>query len=669
MSILDIIGQNLGIEDLTNLEMFANNVADVESSGGKNTISDLSSARGIYQFLTQGENNAFQTALNRTETMYANKGDVPEYIQEARQHNDPNKLTEAQQQDVFFANLYQQQGTDDLFQKIAGGDMQAGVDLFAQYHHTNPKIANDPVVLQKFGIDETPGFFSGILSTVKDLFGFEEGGRVPFKKGGRVGFQNGGQTYQQLVDRIIESYPEGEAQTIQRPSPQVEALQSVFGPQLATFLGTPIDATGGTNIFGQTYGSFLPTAADQNIIQQRAVDAALAQAGLGTAKFDDTGRLVGGAARTPGGVAGFQPFLRDATTAAQNIAAAAAAGQGAGQTQLQNLADQANLAGLAAIAGQDVGAPGITAAQNIADRIEAQAIAGQQAAQPFLDRAAQLAEPSAIGDFMSPYQQQVIDTTRQELERQLQAQQAQLGASAGTAFGGGRFGLAEGELAATGARGIAQTLAGLRQTGFEQARQAAANALQQQLQLGQAAQGQAGQNLALLGSGLQAQLAGSTAAQQQAGQNVGLLGQTGQMQLGTAQGLQQQAAQNVGLNQAALAGQTGLASLQPQLASQNIGLLGQIGAQQQQQQQALAETGQQGAQMIALMPQQQLGFFGSQLTGLGGGAAYPTTYSFSPGGGGPSPLMQVLGLGGSLLGGAVGLGSLFNTGGGQPRII
>ena len=162
MSILDIIGQNLGIEDLTNLEMFANNVADVESSGGKNTISDLSSARGIYQFLTQGENNAFQTALNRTETMYANKRDVPEYIQEARQHNDPNKLTEAQQQDVFFANLYQQQGTDDFFQKIAGGDMQAGVDLFAQYHHTNPKIAK---ALIKSLISPSNTLFTSPLST------------------------------------------------------------------------------------------------------------------------------------------------------------------------------------------------------------------------------------------------------------------------------------------------------------------------------------------------------------------------------------------------------------------------------------------------------------------------------------------------------------------------
>ena len=154
----------------------------------------------------------------------------------------------------------------------------------------------------------------------------------------------------------------------------------------------------------------------------------------------------------------------------------------------------------------------MSAAQNIADRIEAQAIAGQDAAQPFLDRAAQLSAPGAFQEFMSPYQQEVIDTTRQELERQLQAQQAQLGASAGAAFGGGRFGVAQGELGARGATGIAQTLAGLRQQGFGQAQQAAANALQQQLALGQAAQGQAGQNLALLGSGLQSQLAGAQAA-------------------------------------------------------------------------------------------------------------------------------------------------------------
>ena len=470
--------------------------------------------------------------------------------------------------------------------------------------------------------------------------------------GGRVGLQNGGEaeeeippTYDQIVKTIMESYPEGDTQTIQRPSPQVEALQATLGPQLAAFLGAPISPTGGTTMFGDTYTSFLPKAAPQTQAQKDAFELAKQQAmgGAGTNRAE--------------GVAGFQPFLDQAATAATGIGTAAAAGQGAGQTQLQNLADQANLASLAAIAGQNVGQPGITAAQNIADRIEAAGLAGQQAAQPFLDRAAQLSGPRAFEEFMSPYQQEVIDTTRQELERQLQTQQARLGASAGSAFGGGRFGIAQGELGARGATGIAQTLAGLRQQGFGQAQQAAANALQQQLALGQAAQGQAGQNLSLLQPGLQAQLAGSQAAQQQAGQNVGLLGQTGQMQLGTAQGLQQQAAQNVGLNQAALSAQTGLAQLQPQLAAQNIGLLGQAGLTQQQQAQAALDTTAAGQQMIATAPQQTLGFFGSQLASLSGG--YPQMAStFSPVGS-VSPMMQALGTIGSIGGAIGGITSLF----------
>ena len=471
-------------------------------------------------------------------------------------------------------------------------------------------------------------------------------------EGGRVGLQEGGEaeeetppSYDDIVKTIMESYPEGDTQTIQRPSPQIEALQASFGPQLAAFLGAPISPTGGTTMFGEKFGSFLPQVAPQTQAQLDAFTLAKQQA-MGGAGTD-----------RPAGVAGFQPFLDQAATAADDIGIAAAAGQGAGQTQLQNLADQANLAGLAAIAGQNVGQPGITAAQNIADRIEAAGLAGQQAAQPFLDRAAQLSDPRAFEEFLSPYQQEVIDTTRQELERQLQAQQAQLGAGAGAAFGGGRFGIAQGELAARGAQGIAQTLAGLRQTGFEQATQRAANALQQQLALGQAAQGQAGQNLALLQPGLQAQLAQSQAAQQQAGQNVGLLGQTGQMQLGTAQALQQQAAQNLGLNQAALAAQTGLAQLQPQLAAQNIGLLGQAGLTQQQQAQAALDTAAAGQQMIATAPQQTLGFFGGQLASLSGG--YPQmTSTFSPVGS-VSPMMQALGTIGSIGGAIGGITSLF----------
>lgn len=465
-------------------------------------------------------------------------------------------------------------------------------------------------------------------------------------EGGRVGLQEGGTPgYDEIVKTIMESYPAGDTQTIQRPSPQVEALQATLGPQLAAFLGSPVKPTGGETMFGDEYESFLPTFAPQTQAQLDAFDLAKQQA------------LGGGTTGRPQGVAGFQPFLDQAATAAGGIGTAAAAGQSAGQTQLQNLADQANLAGLAAISGQNVGQPGITAAQNIADRIQAESLAGQSAAQPFLDRAAELSGPGAFEEFMSPYQQEVIDTTRQELERQLQQQQAQLGASAGSAFGGGRFGVAQGELGAQGATGIAQTLAGLRQQGFGQAQQAAANALQQQLALGQAAQGQAGQNLALLGSGLQSQLAGAQAAQQQAGQNVGLLGQTGQMQLGTAQGLQQQAAQNVGLNQASLAAQSGLAQLQPQLAAQNIGLLGQAGLQQQQQAQGLADTTAAGQQMIATAPQQTLGFFGGQLASLSGG--YPAmTSEFQPVGS-ISPMMQALGTLGSIGGAIGGIGSLF----------
>ena len=500
-------------------------------------------------------------------------------------------------------------------------------------------------------IERNPDFYK---SPGKDLEPLSPGYRKrffvnPFEEkatGGRVGLQEGGEAeYDEILKTIMGSLPPADKQTITRGSPQVEALQAVLGPQIAKGLGTPISPTGGTTVTGETFGSFLPTVAPQTQAQKDAFELAKQQAmgGAGTGRAE--------------GVAGFQPFLDDAATAAGDIGIAAAAGQSAGQTQLQNLADQANLAGLAAIAGQNVGQPGITAAQNIADRIEAAGLAGQQAAQPFLDRATRLAEPKAFEDFLSPYQEQVIDTTRQELERQLQAQQAQLGAGAGAAFGGGRFGIAQGELAARGAQGIAQTLAGLRQTGFEQARQAAANALQQQLALGQAAQGQVGQNLALLQPGLQAQLAGSQAAQQQAGQNVGLLGQTGQMQLGTAQGLQQQAAQNVGLNQAALGAQTGLAQLQPQLAAQNIGLLGQAGLQQQQQAQAIADATAAGQQMIAMAPQQNLAFFGSQITGLGGG--YPNFSNVSTPGTQISPTMQALGTLGAVGGAIGGITSLF----------
>ena len=519
------------------------------------------------------------------------------------------------------------------------------------------------------GMDETEAGLKA-FEKMQDALADQAADMDPMATGGRVGLQEGGlgninldgvqvtpQNYEDILAKIQASYPTDAQQTMTRPGPQGEALQSIFGPVLAQFLGRPISPTGGTNVFGQQFGSFIPQQQAQNVLQQQQIQQALNQAGLGTAQFDPTTGGLTGVTGTGTGVAGFQPFLDAATTTADLASQEAVAGQDAGLQQLQNAAAQANLAGLAAIAGQDAGAGGITAAQDIADRIEAQAIAGQDRAQPFLDRAAQLAQPRAFEDFLSPYQEQVIDSTRQELERQLQAQQAQLGAGAGAAFGGGRFGIAEGELAATGARGIASTLAGLRQTGFEQARQAAANALGQQLALGQAAQGQAGQNLGLLGQALQGQIAGAGAAQAQAGQNVNLFGAAGGQQIQTGTAMGQQAGQDIGLLGQATGIQSGLASLQPQLAAQTIGTLGQLGTQQQAIGQAGLDTLAQGQQMIATMPMQQLGFFGSQLPVFTGGTVYQQPGPVGPG---PSPLSQVLGGIAGIGGTALSLGSLFS---------
>ena len=110
-----------------------------------------------------------------------------------------------------------------------------------------------------------------------------------------------------------------------------------------------------------------------------------------------------------------------------------------------------------------------------------------------------LVGPQAYQQFMSPYQQEVIDTTLSEFDRQQSiadvARRDQ--AIAAGAYGGGR----EGVLAAEAARGAAQSRAGLQAQllaqGFQQAQAAAAQDLaarqglgQFQTQLGQAGQAQ-----------------------------------------------------------------------------------------------------------------------------------------------------------------------------------
>ena len=110
--------------------------------------------------------------------------------------------------------------------------------------------------------------------------------------------------------------------------------------------------------------------------------------------------------------------------------------------------------------------------------------------------------PQAYQQFMSPYQQEVIKATEADLERQRQKglQELQAQAVGGGAFGGAREGIARAEYMAAQDVGAAQTLANIRQQGFQQAQQQdlaqlqAAQGLggyQQQLGLQQQAQQQA----------------------------------------------------------------------------------------------------------------------------------------------------------------------------------
>jgi len=236
----------------------------------------------------------------------------------------------------------------------------------------------------------------------------------------------------------------------------------------------------------------------------------------------------------------------------------------------------------ATLAGSGVGSfqPFITAAQQAA--ADAGATIGGIAGLTGAPTAAQTAA------FTSPFQQQVIDTTLAEFDRQraineqnIKDQQAQLGA-----LGAGRSGVQLSEFQSQSGRDRAALEAQLRQQGFQQAQAARQQDIQNRFGLAQAQSG---------------------------------LGQF----------------------------QTGLAAQVPQLQRADISTLGQVGAAQQAQRQAVLDAQRQGARTAAYEPLERLGFFGQGVTGLMGG--YPGQYQFQstpP----ASPLQTALGLGTGLAG-------------------
>ena len=105
--------------------------------------------------------------------------------------------------------------------------------------------------------------------------------------------------------------------------------------------------------------------------------------------------------------------------------------------------------------------------------------------QPFLDQAAAYSGPQAYQQFMSPYQQQVIDTTLAEFDTQTAQGVPQLAANAinAGAFGGGREGVAQAQYASDTARNRAALQAQLLGQGFTQANQLAQQGFEQQRNL------------------------------------------------------------------------------------------------------------------------------------------------------------------------------------------
>ena len=122
--------------------------------------------------------------------------------------------------------------------------------------------------------------------------------------------------------------------------------------------------------------------------------------------------------------------------------------------------------------------------------------------QPFLDQAAAYSGPNAYKQFMSPYQQDVINTTLSEFDRQRQIQQQGVASQAiqAGAFGGGREGVQQAEFGALSDRNRAALQAQLLQQGFGQAQQAAQLGFAQQGQLATLQPTLAGQQTQQLGA-------------------------------------------------------------------------------------------------------------------------------------------------------------------------
>lgn len=407
--------------------------------------------------------------------------------------------------------------------------------------------------------------------------------------------------------------------------------------------------------------------------------------------------------RGAAGIGAYQPFMERAGTAV--TAGAGLLGRGADILQASDVRNQfpaaqqvltaanvpiSQLGTYATSAGAgrpllEGSAADIERAQLMAERSAIQP--GFAAAETVLGRgigalggAAQGFAPSNVQAFMNPYQQQVIDESLRQINRQgdIARQNLQAQAIRSGAFGGSREGIQRAELE----RGLAEQrnaaiVGGLSQ-GYQSAAQQAQQAFEQQQQR-QLAQAQGYQGAAGLTGSLAAQQAGvaqqaaslyGNLAQQQAGlagmygnlsaQQAAILGQQAQLGQAQAAGMGNLAAQQFGIGSQMAAGigslgsQLGAMGLQQgqlgeatqRLGQQDVSFLYGLGQQQQAQRQREIDALRATQLQQAYQPYQQLAFLSDIYKGAPSTQMALTTQAAPT----PSPFQQIAGLATGALG-------------------
>ena len=397
-------------------------------------------------------------------------------------------------------------------------------------------------------------------------------------------------------------------------------------------------------------------------------------------------QAAGGASSAPQRSVGFMPqqLAQAAQPTGPNIFQQSAGAMGQAQRTLTGLSQfqpqpmQAATAGPTAVyGGVTVGSAATMTPAQLAEAERMQGVGAVQAAQAPDQIAVNQLATTDIGQYMSPYQQQVIEAGQADIERQRQMASENLAAQAqrAGAFGGSRQAVQEGILAGEALRQAGQLSAQQRQRGFETALQSgqfdigqmqAARTLASQQgfqaeQLGQQAREAAAARE-------QAARAGNMAAanqfaiqqaqfEQQAGQanmqaenamrqlqaqltqqaglaSMGALNTAGQAQAGREQAARQATFggqfQGAGIRQAAAGGLAGLGGQQFGMGQQIQSAIGQQGQFQRGLQQQLLDRamGQYGGATGA--PMAGLGALTSVLSGVPYGSTTTSRTPFNP---------------------------------------